>query len=55
MMILVPSGDELIEEIGFDHISTILVVVKSLVNFIVINLIVLARCSEVKLKDLSRE
>jgi phosphoglycolate phosphatase-like HAD superfamily hydrolase/predicted amidophosphoribosyltransferase len=55
MMILVPSSDERIEEVGFDHISTILVVVQGLVDFIDINFMVLSRCSEVKLKDLSRE
>lgn len=54
-MILVPSSDERIEEVGFDHISTILVVVQGLVDFIDINFMVLSRCSEVKLKDLSRE
>ena len=55
MTILVPSGDERIEEVGFDHISMILVVVQGLVDFIEINFMVLSRCSEVRLRDLSRE
>jgi len=55
MIILVPSGDERIEEVGFDHISEILVVVQSLVDFIEINFMILSRCKKVKLKDLSME
>lgn len=55
MMIPVPSSDERIEEVGFDHISEILVVVKSLVDFIDLNFLVLSKCKEVKLKDLSME
>jgi len=55
MIIPVPSSDKRIEEVGFDHISTILVVVQSLVDFIDIDFMVLSRCSEVRLKDLGRE
>jgi predicted amidophosphoribosyltransferase len=55
MMIPVPSSDERIEEVGFDHISEILVVVQSLVDFIDINFMVLSRSSEVRLRVLSRE
>ncbi|MBA7518688.1 Pyrophosphatase PpaX [subsurface metagenome] len=52
MIIPVPSSDERIEEVGFDHISEILVVVRCLVDFIDINFMVLSKCKEVKLKDL---
>lgn len=53
MIIPVPSSAERREEVGFDHISEILVVVQSLVDFIGINFAVLSKCKEVKLKDLS--
>lgn len=53
-IIPVPSSEERIE-LTFDHISEILVVVHSLVDFIDINFMVLLRCSEVRLKDLRRE
>lgn len=55
MMIPVPSSAERREEVGFDHISEILIVVQSLVDFIDIDFMVLSRCSEVRLKDLGRE
>ncbi|MBE0517428.1 MAG: HAD-IA family hydrolase [Methanophagales archaeon] len=55
MLLPVPSSDERIKEVGFDHISEILVVVQSLVDFTDINFLVLSRCRDVRLKDLGME
>jgi len=55
LIIPVPSSDERIREVGFDHISEVLEVVQSLVDFIEIKSGVLRKNREVRLRGLNLE
>ena len=55
IIVPVPSSYERKKEIGFDHISKILHVVRSLVDFIDIRSEVISKTKDVKLKDKSTE